>query len=1247
MASGSIVLPSWLAKIFSFVMGQVWPKPPEGDHEAAAEYFDETTKRLEGLLDDFASAKSTLLAGYSGPAAEQAEAYMDSLHSAIPQLSQASGALKSLNQSVFVMIREAKIMMLGQAVLMIATMQSLIDSVFGAAAVPAAEAAFERTMFEIAVELLKDISRAAAEAAAMQTGLDTGIQLFDHLKYGTPWNWKETVESAGLGAAGGVVGGVIGVGAVKILGQDVANNLASHVVQGALNGAIVGEFSNVINGGEGDLGLMAIAGAVGGGIGHKFAGGGAKAADIKDNLNNLHIETPPANDESDDDHGQVDEQTTGVIDTAGDNSDNNSDGGQSNGHRDVEHGGNDGRASDDHVEPQSDYRPPTEGSAPESGDQGDDETGGEVIGGDSRDNQPTLSSGLPAQTSISNGHGAPRGTVSREPTLRSSPQVRPAAGGTERRSGSSSGRANDDEQQQHQALPYVAPQETHGSENGDSSGGLAPAKGVTVENNRATNGAGDDNAIGLVAKNPQGLSTGGSASNSRSSDLAPHETNGNQHDTTTVYRQAPETAQGLPGFETVGRQPQPQANEHLESQAPVLAPRPQRPSVIVPSIKTGSPIERPYSVASSVELVSPISPTDRQSSTLSDGEPISPVSPVSPISPIERPSSIVSNPEQLFSNGGRTATPPPVQEVRTETPRPQQMVSSGGQGDAPLPIHQVSSEPATITDSPAPHIEPQVTISSHDSAPSGSDLAPPRSSAPAVFHDPGPEAARAPGTARDPHQNIEQLVPGPPAAASRDINQPADNPALEGRPGGTVSAGGDLAGDGRPVTTQPDNPDAEAADTEVQTPQGRTPQVPQVPQAHPSEPPTESRGTPPPVRESSAPSTTSEAEVEGQTRQAHLTSAPSDLDGEHDEEPRAQSESHPRDSTGAAPKPKETVGSAPVRSGAASHSDGQEAGSDRDTDNRQDTEQDAEHDQPSVARPSTESAHTSTSPRAPKVSTESSGGHGKSSGVDHARDSDAPPLQEVRREPRPETRSEKQQRIPAQNGAKAEGDAQQVEHHGESLWQKSTFSPVGADAACVEAALFGLRLRATRTGTRRPGSPRTGQTSAPRRRFSPSIRPRRSSASAGPARNRTVLSAYPAPSDAVEEWIKSGMSGILETVDVLFIEGAQVPVKHKFADRMVVLRDADHADAPGLYYTADEWQAFILGVKEGEFDDMAGQTQVADGAQRVIALRDSKDPNGPKLILAIEAWAELLLTIKAGERELPADMRELLDGRLH
>lgn len=129
------------------------------------------------------------------------------------------------------------------------------------------------------------------------------------------------------------------------------------------------------------------------------------------------------------------------------------------------------------------------------------------------------------------------------------------------------------------------------------------------------------------------------------------------------------------------------------------------------------------------------------------------------------------------------------------------------------------------------------------------------------------------------------------------------------------------------------------------------------------------------------------------------------------------------------------------------------------------------------------------------------------------------------------------------------------------------------------------------------------------------------------------------------ERIESVMYGIFEDAEVLFVDGAQVPVAHKFGDRMVVLRGTGGPDEASLYYTADEWQAFILGVKEGEFDDMAAGPADPEGGERVVALRDSKDPDGPKLIFSADGWKDLLVAIKAAEHELPSDMRELLDER--
>ncbi|WP_253832614.1 DUF397 domain-containing protein [Promicromonospora thailandica] len=61
----------------------------------------------------------------------------------------------------------------------------------------------------------------------------------------------------------------------------------------------------------------------------------------------------------------------------------------------------------------------------------------------------------------------------------------------------------------------------------------------------------------------------------------------------------------------------------------------------------------------------------------------------------------------------------------------------------------------------------------------------------------------------------------------------------------------------------------------------------------------------------------------------------------------------------------------------------------------------------------------------------------------------------------------------------------------------------------------------------------------------------------------------------------------MESAEVVFVDGDDVPVTHKHAEYMVVLRDADDPDGVALYYTPDEWEAFVLGVKDSEFDDLA------------------------------------------------------------
>lgn len=60
-----------------------------------------------------------------------------------------------------------------------------------------------------------------------------------------------------------------------------------------------------------------------------------------------------------------------------------------------------------------------------------------------------------------------------------------------------------------------------------------------------------------------------------------------------------------------------------------------------------------------------------------------------------------------------------------------------------------------------------------------------------------------------------------------------------------------------------------------------------------------------------------------------------------------------------------------------------------------------------------------------------------------------------------------------------------------------------------------------------------------------------------------------------------------EGVIIEFIDAKDAPIQHKeLTERVVVMRDAKNPDGPTLYFTEDEWDAFVLGVKDGEFDDL-------------------------------------------------------------
>jgi hypothetical protein len=66
-----------------------------------------------------------------------------------------------------------------------------------------------------------------------------------------------------------------------------------------------------------------------------------------------------------------------------------------------------------------------------------------------------------------------------------------------------------------------------------------------------------------------------------------------------------------------------------------------------------------------------------------------------------------------------------------------------------------------------------------------------------------------------------------------------------------------------------------------------------------------------------------------------------------------------------------------------------------------------------------------------------------------------------------------------------------------------------------------------------------------------------------------------------------------------------------------------------LRYTVKEWEAFVYGVKDGEFDDYA-----SGPASDLVPVRDSKDPDGPVLVFSANQMKPFFRAIKTGKYDI-------------
>jgi hypothetical protein len=118
----------------------------------------------------------------------------------------------------------------------------------------------------------------------------------------------------------------------------------------------------------------------------------------------------------------------------------------------------------------------------------------------------------------------------------------------------------------------------------------------------------------------------------------------------------------------------------------------------------------------------------------------------------------------------------------------------------------------------------------------------------------------------------------------------------------------------------------------------------------------------------------------------------------------------------------------------------------------------------------------------------------------------------------------------------------------------------------------------------------------------------------------------PVPTEGVRlsapsvRWRKSSGSGVAACVEVAFL-GDQVAV-----------RDSKNRGGPVLLFTAPEWEAFIAGVRVGEFDALERESSRTEGQ---VAVQHSENQHGPALLFSGTEWGAFLGGVRNGEFDPP------------
>ncbi|MFH8386881.1 hypothetical protein ACH4E7_39210 [Kitasatospora sp. NPDC018058] len=266
----AIEIPPGFNGIARLAAGQDFPKPNEDQLMRMGAAWDDASKQLERIARSVDPVTARVLNGVRGATADEFRSFMGRLRRNIPEMSEGAAQIGKMSSETGLQVGYAKYMIIAQVVWLAYEITALVQSVYGAALIPAQVAAVRWNVQMI----LRRAFTSVVSAAVAQTAMDAAVQGIQFLMGArTEWDTNATIGAVEMGALSGAVAGPIGM-AAEAVAPKIAHTFLGQAATHAVTGVSVAAVVNAAFDADQDLGLAAAAGAIGGAAGWRKGGHG-------------------------------------------------------------------------------------------------------------------------------------------------------------------------------------------------------------------------------------------------------------------------------------------------------------------------------------------------------------------------------------------------------------------------------------------------------------------------------------------------------------------------------------------------------------------------------------------------------------------------------------------------------------------------------------------------------------------------------------------------------------------------------------------------------------------------------------------------------------------------------------------------------------------------------------------------------------------------------------------------------------